>query len=118
VRASFLGHIAKVKWVTLDNAAHFLYVDQRGWYMELVGVFFGGGRCLGECECGSGAEAGGAGGFGDGLGLFSNHVAMHHTAIPEPCDSSPSMRVIKLLMDAVYYCLPAQPIHHHLLPKP
>jgi len=71
VRASFFEHIAKVEWETLDNAAHFLYVDQRGWYMELVGVFFwGGGRCLGECECGSGAEAGGAGGFGDGLGCF------------------------------------------------
>lgn len=37
VRASFFEHIAKVKWETLDNAAQFSHVGQRGWYMELVG---------------------------------------------------------------------------------
>lgn len=59
MRASFLGHIAKVKWVTLDNAAHFLYVDQRGWYMELVGVFFGGGLDVwGSASAGVGQRRG------------------------------------------------------------
>jgi len=120
VRArQFLGAHCKGQVGDAGQCGAFLVCGSKGVVYGACGcVFWGGFRCLGECECGSGAEAGGAGGFGDGLGLFSNHVAMHHTAIPEPCDSSPSMRVIKLLMDAVYYCLPAQPIHHHLLPKP
>lgn len=35
----FFEHIEKVKWITLDNAAHFSHVDQRESYMKQVGGF-------------------------------------------------------------------------------
>ncbi|PSR82289.1 Alpha/Beta hydrolase protein [Coniella lustricola] len=35
----FFDHIEKVKWVTLDNAAHFSHVDQREKYMKILGSF-------------------------------------------------------------------------------
>ncbi|KAJ4289600.1 hypothetical protein N0V90_010929 [Kalmusia sp. IMI 367209] len=37
----FFDHIEKTKWVTLDNAAHFSHVDQRGKYMALLESFLG-----------------------------------------------------------------------------
>jgi len=30
----FFEHIEKVKWITLDNAAHFCHVDQRKKFMK------------------------------------------------------------------------------------
>ena len=38
----FFDRIEKVKWVTLDNAAHFSHVDQREKYMEHLGGFLAG----------------------------------------------------------------------------
>ncbi|MCJ1245920.1 hypothetical protein MMC30_003124 [Trapelia coarctata] len=35
----FSQHIKRVKWITLDNSAHFSHVDQRERYMERVGEF-------------------------------------------------------------------------------
>lgn len=35
----FFDHIAQVKWITLDNAAHFSHVDQRESYMKQLGGF-------------------------------------------------------------------------------
>jgi pimeloyl-ACP methyl ester carboxylesterase len=35
----FFNHIEKVKWITIDNAAHFPHVDQRGKYMEHLRAF-------------------------------------------------------------------------------
>lgn len=35
----FFDHIEKVKWITLDNAAHFSHVDQRERYMKHLGAF-------------------------------------------------------------------------------
>ncbi|KAH9908355.1 Alpha/Beta hydrolase protein [Xylariomycetidae sp. FL2044] len=35
----FFDHIAKVKWITLDHAAHFSHVDQREKYMSQVRQF-------------------------------------------------------------------------------
>ncbi|TVY58636.1 L-amino acid amidase [Lachnellula suecica] len=37
----FFDHIAKVKWVTLDNAAHFSHVDQREKTMTHLRAFLG-----------------------------------------------------------------------------
>jgi proline-specific peptidase len=38
----FFDHINQVKWVTLDNAAHFSHVDQRERYMKLMESFLDG----------------------------------------------------------------------------
>ncbi|KAI5923266.1 proline-specific peptidase [Camillea tinctor] len=38
----FFDHIKKVKWVTLDNAAHFSHVDQREKHMQHVETFLTG----------------------------------------------------------------------------
>ncbi|KAF2013055.1 proline-specific peptidase [Aaosphaeria arxii CBS 175.79] len=38
----FFDHINQVKWVTLDNAAHFSHVDQREKYMRLMRSFLDG----------------------------------------------------------------------------
>lgn len=35
----FFDKIAKVKWITLDNAAHFSHVDQRNKYMAHLQSF-------------------------------------------------------------------------------
>ncbi|KAH8788594.1 Alpha/Beta hydrolase protein [Diaporthe sp. PMI_573] len=35
----FFDHIGQVKWITLDNAAHFSHVDQRESYMKHLGTF-------------------------------------------------------------------------------
>lgn len=35
----FFDLIGKVKWITLDNAAHFSHVDQRESYMKHLGTF-------------------------------------------------------------------------------
>lgn len=35
----FFDHIEKVKWVTLDNAAHFSHVDQREKYLKHLASF-------------------------------------------------------------------------------
>ncbi|POS69107.1 peptidase S33 [Diaporthe helianthi] len=35
----FFDNIEKVKWITLDNAAHFSHVDQRESYMKHLGAF-------------------------------------------------------------------------------
>lgn len=35
----FFDYIGKVKWITLDNAAHFSHVDQRESYMKHLGAF-------------------------------------------------------------------------------
>ncbi|KAF3765731.1 proline-specific peptidase [Cryphonectria parasitica EP155] len=35
----FFDHIEKVKWITLDNAAHFSHVDQREKYIKVLGPF-------------------------------------------------------------------------------
>ncbi|KAI1081431.1 proline-specific peptidase [Whalleya microplaca] len=35
----FFQHIEKVKWITLDNAAHFSHIDQRQKYMKQLGTF-------------------------------------------------------------------------------
>ncbi|ETS84913.1 hypothetical protein PFICI_02938 [Pestalotiopsis fici W106-1] len=35
----FFDKIKKVKWITLDNAAHFSHVDQRAKYMQHLGDF-------------------------------------------------------------------------------
>jgi len=35
----FFQHIRHVRWITLDNAAHFSHVDQRERYMEHAGEF-------------------------------------------------------------------------------
>lgn len=35
----FFDHIEKVKWVTLDNAAHFSHVDQREKFMRYLRAF-------------------------------------------------------------------------------
>lgn len=35
----FFDHIGQVKWITLDNAAHFSHVDQRESYMKHLGGF-------------------------------------------------------------------------------
>lgn len=35
----FFDHITQVKWITLDNAAHFSHVDQRESYMKHLGAF-------------------------------------------------------------------------------
>lgn len=35
----FFEHIKKVKWVTLENAAHFSHVDQRDKYMKYLVSF-------------------------------------------------------------------------------
>lgn len=35
----FFDHIKQVKWITLDNAAHFSHVDQRESYMKHLGGF-------------------------------------------------------------------------------
>lgn len=39
----FFDHLpGKVKWITLDNAAHFSHVDQRKGYMRHLGAFLAG----------------------------------------------------------------------------
>lgn len=35
----FFDHIAKVKWIKLDNAAHFSHVDRREDYMRHLRAF-------------------------------------------------------------------------------
>lgn len=35
----FFDLIGRVKWVTLDNSAHFSHVDKREKYMQHVGAF-------------------------------------------------------------------------------
>jgi pimeloyl-ACP methyl ester carboxylesterase len=35
----FFEGIEKVKWITIDNAAHFTHVDQRTKYMAHLGAF-------------------------------------------------------------------------------
>lgn len=35
----FFDHLEKVKWVTIDNAAHFCHVDQREKFMKHVKAF-------------------------------------------------------------------------------
>jgi pimeloyl-ACP methyl ester carboxylesterase len=35
----FFDHIRKVKWVTVDQAAHFAHVDQREKYMQHLRSF-------------------------------------------------------------------------------